>query len=109
MFNSRGILFAALFILIVAFSFGGLTHALLPHEHSHELGAIDLVHAAVRLQEKQDFLTPLLFSLVFVSLVVLVNSHVAQRQWNLVRLHVKASHAENISLRRGVAKYRRFR
>lgn len=101
------IVFLALFLTAIL-AFGGLAHALLPHEHSTNEAVTSLLHSALSVEHKKfidAISTGLIFSLVLVGVVGVG----IKRQLDLRTLQAISADATHRALRRGVLAYRRFR
>jgi len=99
------ILVAALIVLSIAF--GGLSHSLIPHEHSHDAGRAELMHAALRHEEKK-LIDVGVFALLSIISLIAASSRISQRSFALRALIIRAGGAEMAALRRGVIAYRKF-
>lgn len=95
-------------VLILALMFGGFSHALVPHKHSHEAGESGFwsaLHAALRSEEKKAIASLIGVFALFAVAVALVPVLVPV----FVRVPVRRKPERlSESLRRGVLKYRRF-
>jgi hypothetical protein len=94
-------------ILVAVLAFGGLGHALLPHEHVGGEMATSLLHSAVRHEDKTlgDIVPPA--PLFAVTIITALLSILAGRELNLFMLRARAPTLTQLS--RGVLLYRRFR
>lgn len=104
--TNRGIV-PIIFVLILILATGGFIHAVMPHQHSHNSEITDLMHAAIRIENKEIYIIPIME--VFSILILASASAVVVRWLLLLSLTVRACTAEAILLRNGVAPHRKFR
>lgn len=94
-------------ILVAVLAFGGLGHALLPHEHVGGEMATSLLHSAVRHEDKTlgDMVPP---APLFVAVVVIALLSILKgRELNFFMLRARTPSLTPLS--RGILLYRRFR
>ena len=94
-------------VLIAVLSSGNLLHALIPHEHAHDTGAITLLHTALRHEEQSVALLPVI-AFLFVAFVSLVAPSVIARAFALHALASRSNSRGLYALSRGIFAYRRF-
>ncbi|MFZ2886860.1 MAG: hypothetical protein WA021_03505 [Minisyncoccia bacterium] len=91
--------------LLLALSFGGIVHAVLPHDHNHSPVVAERMHAALRFSEEKTVALPFFLTVVTLLLPLLITS---RRELSLASLVIRSGSAEMHGLRKGIALYRRF-
>lgn len=87
--------------LLTVFLFGGLSHALIPHSHHGSETAGEVMHSALRHENKQPVTLPA--TLFFFTVLCIVNMVVPRHRVPYV------GHTSHVDmLRRGTIAYRRF-
>lgn len=103
----KGVFIGLTLPLITILAFGGLLHALVPHEHVGGEMATSLLHSAVRHEDKTlgDMVpaAPLFLAVVITALLSILKG----RELNFFMLRARAPTLTPLS--RGIFPYRRFR
>lgn len=98
-----------LILIIAMLVCGGFAHEFIPHSHSEEAVIADLMHTALRHEDKKLIAIPPLMVLFSVALAACASVFVFSRTLAIYRLLILAGGAEMCSLRRGITPYRKFR
>lgn len=94
-------------VLVLMLSFGGLFHALLPHQHSQNEAIAESLHSAlVHYEQDLDFIALAAGSALLFALFLLRAD--TQRVRALSSIAVERS-SKTARLRRGIVAYRKFR
>ena len=105
---SQNIALFTAFLIVVSLAFGGLSHSLLPHQHSHVESVTSTMHSALRHEEKKFIDLPVFLTVLSIAVVTFVVTGLAQTQIALMGLVIRAQSSDSIGLRRGIVAYRRF-
>jgi TRAP-type mannitol/chloroaromatic compound transport system permease small subunit len=101
---------AVLLSLLIAsvLLFGGLMHALLPHDHGSHAVVTDLLHSAVHHEQKQ-FIDLTIIALLGVIPVLVLYVWFSREYFALRFARIRAQSSKDASLHSGIEKYRTFR
>mgnify|MGYP003394864017 CR=1 FL=1 len=109
MYSVRGGARITISLIVVALVCGGFAHESVPHSHSEDAVVADLMHAALRHEEKKVIAVPPLATLFVVLLTTLASVMILTRVHWLRALLIRAQGGERSGIYDGIIAYRRFR